>query len=188
MFLHKCQKKNIKNLVPTHRHSFILWSTPPQARLLRSLSSKTLANQILRLRVGLISITPPFPESSNALWNLAILTSGNTSLVTPVSSRSVMFVMLPFYLLALKLPMSLNSPKRPSLKSLASQFPGHYMSMDSSHRSVDLSPGSPRPMWPSTRHGQLHMPLGLSRTGSRWFSPTSPNSCYSNQMGASIVG
>ena len=132
-----------ENTVPTHCHSFTLWSTLPQARLLGLLSSKTLANLIMRLHAGLTSIAPPFPASSNILQNLVTPTFGNTSLVGPASSRSVMSAMVPFYLPALKLPMSLSSPKRPSLMSLALQWPGHYTSTDLSHMFVDPNPGFP---------------------------------------------
>ncbi len=112
-----------KNTVPTHCHSFTLWSTLPQARLLGLLSSKTLANLIMRLHAGLTSIAPPFPASSNILQNLVTPTFRNTSLVGPTSSRSMMSTMVPFYLPALKLPMSLSSPKRPSLIGMLGSSP-----------------------------------------------------------------
>src|SRR5579859_6280137 len=114
-FPHKYWPEISRNPVPTHRHSFTLWSTPLRARWLRLLSSRTLGNQITRLHVGSTSIAPPFPALSNILRNLATLTFGNTSQVVPANSRSVTLGTEPFYLLALKPPMSLNSPKRPSL-------------------------------------------------------------------------
>src|SRR6266702_241496 len=142
----------------------------------------------MRLHAGLTSIAPPFPTSSNVLQNLVTPTFGNTSLVGPASSRSVMSAMVPFYLPALKLPMSPSSPKRPSLMSLILQWPGHYTSMDLSHVFVDPNPGFPQQMWPSARHGQLHTLSGLLMTGSRSYSQTSPNSCYSSQMDTNIAG
>src|SRR6266571_5373719 len=132
-----------ENTVPTHCHSFTLWSTLPQAKLLRLLSSKTLANLIMRLHASLTSIAPPFPASSNILQNLVTPTFRNTSLVGPASSRGMMSTMVPFYLPTLKLPMSPSSPKRPFLMSLTLQWPGHYTSMNLSHMFVDLNPGFP---------------------------------------------
>src|SRR6266404_8405316 len=114
--------KYLENSVSTHCHSFILWSTPLRARLPESLSSRTLGNQMIRLHNGLTFTAPLSLASSNVFRNLVIHTFGDPSLDVPASSRTVIFAMVPLCLLGVKLPMSLSSLKRPSLKLLAPQL------------------------------------------------------------------